>query len=331
MEVDLLARAIGHPWKALWPKAKRNKEPKDTGVAFSPEQEARLLREAARVRSHDFEIYVRLMLLAPMRPDKEAARMKWKHVHFNDEYLIVAESKTAAGEGRLISMNDELTALLTAHAERHIAQFGVLDPEHYLFPKRRPAPADPKQHVKSFRRTWERTCQRAGINARRYDCRHTVITKLAEGQASDSTIMALAGHVSRKMLEHYSHIRIEAKRKAMDSVRTALPRSGRTASGSGKVPVKIPSGLAGSDGQDQQLIEMNGGRDRTRTCDLLRVNLSVLPYITDSFSGPHTPPRPLRVSTALNEQHSEQQFGSVSLIAANGDFGRGSTTAILPR
>ena len=139
-------------------------------------------------------------------------------------YLIVAESKTAAGEGQLISMNDELTALLTAHAERHISQFGILDPEHYLFPKRRPAPADPTQHVKSFRRTWERTCQRAGINARRYDCRHTVITKLADGQASDSTIMAMAGHLSRKMLEHYSHIRIEAKRRAMDSVVAAKRR-----------------------------------------------------------------------------------------------------------
>jgi len=30
------------------------------------------------------------------------------------------------------------------------------------------------------------------------------ITELAESQASDSTIMALAGHVIRKMLEHYS-------------------------------------------------------------------------------------------------------------------------------
>lgn len=69
--------------------------------------------------------------------------MKWKDVRFRDRYLIVAESKTAAGEGRLISMNDELTALLTAHAERHISQFGFLDPEHYLFPKRRPAPGRP--------------------------------------------------------------------------------------------------------------------------------------------------------------------------------------------
>ena len=31
-------------------------------------------------------------------------------------------------------------------------------------------------------------------------------------------IMAIAGHVSREMLEHYSHIRLEAKRKALESL-----------------------------------------------------------------------------------------------------------------
>lgn len=36
---------------------------------------------------------------------------------------------------------------------------------------------------------------------------HTCITKLAESQATDMTIMSIAGHVSKKMLERYSHIR----------------------------------------------------------------------------------------------------------------------------
>ena len=33
--------------------------------------------------------------------------------------------------------------------------------------------------------------------------------------------MAIAGHVSRKMLEHYSHIRMEAKRVALDAIAQA--------------------------------------------------------------------------------------------------------------
>jgi hypothetical protein len=39
-----------------------------------------------------------------------------------------------------------------------------------------------------------------------------------ESQASDSTVMSIAGHVSPKMLAHYSHVRIDAKRKALDSL-----------------------------------------------------------------------------------------------------------------
>ena len=32
------------------------------------------------------------------------------------------------------------------------------------------------------------------------------------------TIMSIAGHVSRRMLEHYSRIRTEAKRVALDAI-----------------------------------------------------------------------------------------------------------------
>ena len=56
-----------------------------------------------------------------------------------------------------------------------------------------------------------------------HDLRDTAIAKLAESQASDQTIMAIAGHVSRQMLEHYSHIRVAAKRIASDSISTHLP------------------------------------------------------------------------------------------------------------
>jgi integrase len=46
--------------------------------------------------------------------------------------------------------------------------------------------------------------------------RHHAITELAESQASDQTVMAIAGHISRKMLAHDSHVRMEAKRKALE-------------------------------------------------------------------------------------------------------------------
>ena len=54
------------------------------------------------------------------------------------------------------------------------------------------------------------------------DLRHHAITKLAESaDASEQTIMSIAGHVSREMLTHYSHIRQEAKRKAVAALDNA--------------------------------------------------------------------------------------------------------------
>src|SRR5438128_2587618 len=46
-----------------------------------------------------------------------------------------------------------------------------------------------------------------------HDLRHHATTELAESQASDRTVMAIAGHVSQRMLAHYSHVRIERRER----------------------------------------------------------------------------------------------------------------------
>jgi hypothetical protein len=45
-----------------------------------------------------------------------------------------------------------------------------------------------------------------------------LITIPAESAAGDEVIMSIAGHVSRAMLSRYSHVRMEAKRRAMDEI-----------------------------------------------------------------------------------------------------------------
>src|SRR5262249_31787780 len=124
--------------------------------------------------------------------------------------------------------------------------FNGTTPEHSLFPACEHGHIDPKQPMKSWRTAWRKmtqliqcpacrtsqspgdTCQNADCGApigdvtsrlaglRFHDLRHHAITELAESQTSDRTIMALAGHVSRTMLEHYSHIRHDAKREAVN-------------------------------------------------------------------------------------------------------------------
>ena len=60
--------------------------------------------------------------------------------------------------------------------------------------------------------------QRACSGLRFHDLRHTVITELAEMGVADHVLESISGHLSRRMLEHYSHIRIDAKRQALDAL-----------------------------------------------------------------------------------------------------------------
>jgi hypothetical protein len=70
--------------------------------------------------------------------------------------------------------------------------------------------------------------------------------------------MAIAGHVSPKMLAHYSRVRLEAKRKGLDAL-----------SGVALEGVTTQSATQNSD-IVAQVIENIGGADETRTRDLLR-------------------------------------------------------------
>jgi hypothetical protein len=51
-------------------------------------------------------------------------------------------------------------------------------------------------------------------------CGIRAITELAGQSLSDQTIMSIAGHVNRQMLNRYSHIRLDAKRKALQALET---------------------------------------------------------------------------------------------------------------
>jgi integrase len=140
---------------------------------------------------------------------------------------------------------------------------GSTEPEHYLFPAfryrqtksaTRGTGYDPERHHKTWRSAWrslvKETARRAGKLAhdaavaaglldsaeterkkatmpftglRFHDLRHCANTRLAESEASDQSIMSIAGHLDRKMLEHYSHIRNAAKRKAVDAICSYMP------------------------------------------------------------------------------------------------------------
>ena len=69
-----------------------------------------------------------------------------------------------------------------------------------------------------MRTAWTKVRDKAKVVGRWHDNRHTLVTELAESGAGDEVIMSIAGHVSRAMLSRYSHVRMEAKRHALDEI-----------------------------------------------------------------------------------------------------------------
>ena len=146
-----------------------------------------------------------------------------------------------------------------ARLRRRDEALGSGAPDHYVFPACERNKIDPTKPQKTWRTAWrslvEETATRAsdkaakeaesdgtdietvrrkarrpfvaddGTRLRFHDLRHQAITELSEGGASDATMMALAGHMSREMLEHYSHVRMAAKRTALDRLGDASPHA----------------------------------------------------------------------------------------------------------
>jgi len=70
-------------------------------------------------------------------------------------------------------------------------------------------------------------------------------------------VMAIAGHVSRKMLEHYSHIRVDAKGRAVAALmNTKQEDANRT---DGAYVTNHVTNAARWGNPNSQLLEKNGG------------------------------------------------------------------------
>ena len=199
-------------WTAFMGKVKMLRERHDIGKALTPDQEAALLAAAAKSDSACYTATM-LALNTTMRA-KEIRELRWEQVDFMKRELVVGESKTAASTNRLIPLNRAALKALAHWAGR----LPSADPKHYVFAWCENRQVDPTPPTKGWRTAWRNALKQAGFKCRFHDLRHTTITKLAEGQASDQTIMSIAGHVSREMMERYSHIRTEVKRHALDAI-----------------------------------------------------------------------------------------------------------------
>jgi integrase len=221
-EIGFLLRIMDVPGDVLRVRLRKKKLLKlktgtQVGKAFGPEEKARLIENAKAARSPHIYPALMLALNAGMR-DAEMKALTWAQINFEKRYLAVGRSKTEAGEGRTIPLNSVLHEALSAYSKWYTERFGEIRPEWYVFPFGKPRPNDPTRPVTTLKTAWQNLRKKAKVTGRWHDNRHTLVTELAESGASDQTIMDIAGHVSKQMLKHYSHIRMEAKRTALESI-----------------------------------------------------------------------------------------------------------------
>jgi integrase len=303
MEVGILRRVLKRAkrWSIVADDVPRLPERRDIGRAMSHEEKARLLLlSAAKPEWMTARLAVILALNTTMR-GCELKGLCWRDVDFIERTITIRRSKTAAGE-RVIPLNAEAWNTILQLRARAIKLFGEnLLADWHLFPHAegysKPDPTKPMSGWRSAWRSLTRAIQcpacgqlqqPAGICAnakckadtcklksplhglRFHDLRHHAITELAESQTSERTIMAIAGHVSPKMLDHYSHVRMQAKRQALDALSGKFSIVGKVGESTEGYGTKHATNSKPERMPFAEVLEKNGGDDETRTRDLCR-------------------------------------------------------------
>ena len=114
-------------------------------------------------------------------------------------------------------MNEDLYHAVVDYTNWYTGRFGTAKEE---FRQANRFQATLRAHKPSLKTAWRNARNRANVEGRFHDARHTFVTDLAESGAGDEVIRDMAGHVSKEMLKHYSHIRTQAKRQTVEALVT---------------------------------------------------------------------------------------------------------------
>jgi len=193
------------------------------GRALTREEQKRLFEAAAK--NPDWEhVYSAAALAAntSLRP-VEVKHLRRGDVDLFKKILTVRRSKNQSSH-RVIPLNAPALRALSRMVER-ADQLEHKSQEHYLWPACRWGRIDPKKPIAKWDTAWRALREAAKLPGLRFhDLRHTIITELAEMGVADHVLESISGHLSRRMLEHYSHIRLHAKREALEALESHRER-----------------------------------------------------------------------------------------------------------
>ena len=224
IEVGLLRRVLKYAkqWSKLADDVKMLPEhPKEARV-LTPEEKALLIDTAHQNPAWQIARCAGVLALNTTMRSCELKGLRWKDINLTEKLLNVRRQSTKTNAGaRVIPLNKDALAILNELRERSV-NLNCGGQNDYIFPACENGYIDPSQPMKGWRTAWRSLTKKAGLKGLRFhDLRHQAVTELAEGGYSDQTIKSIAGHVSQAMLNHYSHIRIMAKRQALESLESA--------------------------------------------------------------------------------------------------------------
>ena len=226
-------------WSNLVDDVQSLKENTDTGRELSDDEVKRLLAACEVSVSRALYPAVLTSIHTGLR-GTELRLLRWKQVDLLNGIITVGksagESKTEGGKGRRVY----LSAMAARTLQNWRAQFPNSKDEHFVFPSQAyalqgkkgtfggvvvPHKTKPDKAIGSFATAWRTAKEAAGIECRWHDMRHSAASRIAAGGATDQTLQALLGWMSPKMVEKYSHVREEAKRKAVSVFDVAEPET----------------------------------------------------------------------------------------------------------
>jgi integrase len=234
IEVSLLRMVLIKEklWYSISDEVFMLKERTDIGRELSDDEVCRLLNACNASTSRGLYPAVLTSIHTGLR-SQELRLLRWRQVDLINATITVGKSKTEGGEGRMVYLSE--LAVLTLENWR--SKFPDAKPDHAVFPRESYGikgqkglyggkvavyKTFPGLTIGSFKTAWKTAKKRAGVEARWNDLRHSCASRLAAGGATDQTLQALLGWMSPKMIERYSHVRAEAKRKAV-SVFDVMP------------------------------------------------------------------------------------------------------------
>lgn len=217
-------------WAGMAPNYKPLRLPKpQVGCALAEGDELRLFRVASSNPRWKITYCCALITANTTAGPNEIRNLKLGDLDLEPPAIRITEGVKNEYRRRTIPLN-EPAAWAMGELVKRAKELGAIEPGHYLLPHRAANGEkgfDVTKPISSWRGSWDKLRKAAQMpHLRLYDLRHHAITRLLEDEnVSERTVIELAGHVSRQMLERYSHIRMRTKQEAVDALAKKSPQN----------------------------------------------------------------------------------------------------------